>query len=282
MATLLTLKRRSIGRSYSSGCYSTSLPQIVMPDFGALGIPREPQLERRRICREIFTLDRWTRSKESNASNGVQFGVEMKELHSLQADHSKLKEEFAQRCEITLLLRNDFAAFLHSAVEFLLKFPDICDTLEAEHCKLKANFERCEISRLLRSDFVALFVRQHLVRQVISVHGDSLVYLLRAFGRWFEGNPRLRSPEWQVLGINFVDYSLNQGALAGHESAETPIGHESADQGAPTGPEHLEIPHPDQPEEPIEIPVDTPPPAPTVAYTEPIPEVAPSTPQVTP
>nr|CAN68233.1 hypothetical protein VITISV_039220 [Vitis vinifera] len=27
--------------------------------------------------------------------------------------------------------------------------------------------------------------------------------------------------------INFVDYSLNQGALAGHESAETPSGHES-------------------------------------------------------
>nr|CAN71524.1 hypothetical protein VITISV_037362 [Vitis vinifera] len=44
--------------------------------------------------------------------------------------------------------------------------------------------------------------------------------------------------EWQVLSeryeplqdasvINFVDYSLNQGAPAGHESAETPIGHES-------------------------------------------------------
>ncbi|RVW86589.1 hypothetical protein CK203_045674 [Vitis vinifera] len=27
--------------------------------------------------------------------------------------------------------------------------------------------------------------------------------------------------------INFVDYSLNQGAPAGHKSAETPIGHES-------------------------------------------------------
>ena len=27
--------------------------------------------------------------------------------------------------------------------------------------------------------------------------------------------------------INFVDYSLNQGAPAGHQSAETPIGHES-------------------------------------------------------
>ena len=35
-----------------------------------------------------------SRSQESNASNGVQFRVEMKELHPLQADHSKLKEEF--------------------------------------------------------------------------------------------------------------------------------------------------------------------------------------------
>ena len=42
--------------------------------------------------------------------------------------------------EITFLLRNDFATILHSAVEFLLKFPDICNKLEAEHRKLKANF----------------------------------------------------------------------------------------------------------------------------------------------
>ena len=35
------------------------------------------------------------------------------------------RKNFAQRCEITLLLRNDFAAILHSVVEFLLKFPDI-------------------------------------------------------------------------------------------------------------------------------------------------------------
>ena len=33
-------------------------------------------------------------SQKSNASNGIQFGVEMKELQPLQADHSKLKEEF--------------------------------------------------------------------------------------------------------------------------------------------------------------------------------------------
>ena len=33
-------------------------------------------------------------SQKSNASNGMQFGVEIKELQPLQADHSKLKEEF--------------------------------------------------------------------------------------------------------------------------------------------------------------------------------------------
>ena len=32
--------------------------------------------------------------KQSNASNDAQFGIEMKELQPLQADYSKLKEEF--------------------------------------------------------------------------------------------------------------------------------------------------------------------------------------------
>ena len=51
----------------------------------------------------------------------------------------------------------------------------------------------------------------------------------------------------------------------------------SAEPGAPTGAEHPEIPHPDQPEEPhpIEIPADMRAPAPAVPSTEPIPEVAP-------
>ena len=57
-----------------------------------------------------------------------------------------------------------------------------------------------------------------------------------------------------------------------------------ADQRAPVGPEHPEIPHPKQPKEPqpIEIPVDIIAPAPAVASTEPIPKVAPSAPQATP
>ena len=50
-----------------------------------------------------------------------------------------------------------------------------------------------------------------------------------------------------------------------------------ADQGAPTGPEH-----PEQPEERVEIPVDTQPPAPAVASSEPTPEVPSFAPQATP
>nr|CAN74581.1 hypothetical protein VITISV_039196 [Vitis vinifera] len=50
------------------------------------------------------------------------------------------------------------------------------------------------------------------------------------------------------------------------------------------GPEHPEIPHPEQTEEPqpIKIPADMRAPAPTVPSTEPIPEVAPSAPPATP
>ncbi|RVW66707.1 hypothetical protein CK203_065752 [Vitis vinifera] len=31
----------------------------AMPDSGASGYPSDPQLERKRICREVFTLDKW-------------------------------------------------------------------------------------------------------------------------------------------------------------------------------------------------------------------------------
>ena len=58
----------------------------------------------------------------------------------------------------------------------------------------------------------------------------------------------------------------------------------SADQGAPAGAEHPDIPHPEQSEEPqpVEIPADMRAPAPVVPSTEPIPGVAPSAPPATP
>ena len=47
------------------------------------------------------------------------------------------RKNFAQRCEITLLLRDDFAAFLYNAVDSLLKFPVM---MEAKYHKLKDHF----------------------------------------------------------------------------------------------------------------------------------------------
>ena len=43
------------------------------------------------VCYMLF---RSSGSQQSNASNSAQFGVEKKELQPLEADHSKLKEEF--------------------------------------------------------------------------------------------------------------------------------------------------------------------------------------------
>ena len=76
---------------------------------------------------------RSSRSQQSNASNGVWFRVEIKELQPLEADHSKLKENFAR-------LRNHpfVAKMLSFCCEIsqpscthgcgvLLKLPDICD-----------------------------------------------------------------------------------------------------------------------------------------------------------
>nr|CAN73307.1 hypothetical protein VITISV_043766 [Vitis vinifera] len=110
-------------------------------------------------------------SQKSNASNGAQFGAEMKELQPLEAEHHKLKANFAA-------LRNQpFAAKRHPLV--------ISCELEKGRPRLKITLNgKCNSER-------------YEPLQVASV-------------------------------INFVDYSLNQGASAGHESTETPIGHESA------------------------------------------------------
>ena len=54
----------------------------------------------------------------------------------------------------------NFVAFLHSAMELLLKLPDICATLEAEHLKMKDHFaalrEEPVAAKWFRSPFVCL------------------------------------------------------------------------------------------------------------------------------
>ena len=47
-----------------------------MSDFGTLRLPTEPQFERKRICREIFTLDKWTNMTAYSAEPGAPARVE--------------------------------------------------------------------------------------------------------------------------------------------------------------------------------------------------------------
>ena len=72
-------------------------------------------------------------SQQSNASNSVRFGVETKELQPLQADHSKLKEDFCTAaksafcCENLVLLPRKFRSHFAQCTGVLLKLPDICN-----------------------------------------------------------------------------------------------------------------------------------------------------------
>ena len=72
-------------------------------------------------------------SQKSNASNGVWFGVEMKELQPLQADHSKLKAECCTTaksgfgCENVVLLLRKFCSHFAQCRSVLLKLPNMCD-----------------------------------------------------------------------------------------------------------------------------------------------------------
>ena len=95
-------------------------------------------------------------SQESNASNGAQFGVEMKELQPLQADHSKLKEEF---CKV---MRNQpFVARISQPFCTVLWIPSWSYPIYATRWKLrtsrwKPTSQPYENSLMLRSDFAAL------------------------------------------------------------------------------------------------------------------------------
>ena len=98
-------------------------------------------------------------SQKSNASNGAQFGAEMKELQPLQADHSKLKEEFC------IMLRNHpfVAKWFRSHFAQCCGIPPEVSRYFLTRWKpnttsWKTTSQRCEVNRLLRSNFAALCV----------------------------------------------------------------------------------------------------------------------------
>ncbi|WJZ95353.1 hypothetical protein VitviT2T_014129 [Vitis vinifera] len=55
-------------------------PRLLCQILEHLGYPSEPQLERRCICREIFTLDKWTSMIAYDAELGAPSGPEHPEI----------------------------------------------------------------------------------------------------------------------------------------------------------------------------------------------------------
>ena len=80
-------------------------------------------------------------SQQSNASNGAWFGVEMKELQPLEANHSKLKEEFCTVAKSPFCYEMISQPFCTVLWNSSWSFPIfVTDTFESEHRKLKDHF----------------------------------------------------------------------------------------------------------------------------------------------
>ncbi|RVW74881.1 hypothetical protein CK203_054597 [Vitis vinifera] len=58
-AWAILLRKGSQEEASKSRLHSTPLPRLLCQILEHLGYPAEPQLEKKRICREPFTLDKW-------------------------------------------------------------------------------------------------------------------------------------------------------------------------------------------------------------------------------
>ena len=98
-------------------------------------------------------------SQQSNASNILQCGVEMKELQLLEVDHSKLKKEFYTAAKSPFCCEMISQPFCTVLWNSSWSFPIYATRRKLSTSSWKPTSQHCEISLLLRSDFAALFVR---------------------------------------------------------------------------------------------------------------------------
>ncbi|RVW70871.1 hypothetical protein CK203_061427 [Vitis vinifera] len=92
------LKRGSQEEASESRLHSPPLPKAAMPNLEHLGYPAEPQLERKRICREPFTLDKWnnmTAYKVDQPGQPQPAARRASPRHIPEASQSNLAQEMA-------------------------------------------------------------------------------------------------------------------------------------------------------------------------------------------
>ena len=94
-------------------------------------------------------------SQQSNASNRVQFGAEMRKLQPLEDNCSKLKEGFRKVLRNHHFVARYFAAFLYSTMDFPWSFTP---RWKPNTTRWKSTLWRCWINWLLWRNFAALLV----------------------------------------------------------------------------------------------------------------------------
>ena len=82
MAVLLYFKEKVHRKKLLRADAPLLFPKLLCQILEHLGYPSEPQLERRRICREIFTLDKWM----SMTAYGVDQGAPAGPYHPKQPE----------------------------------------------------------------------------------------------------------------------------------------------------------------------------------------------------
>ncbi|RVW11686.1 hypothetical protein CK203_103467 [Vitis vinifera] len=157
-----------------------------------------------KVCKERTT----ERGKQSEENRGQQ-------LQSSFALLEQFPKSIFYILYVIYKLRKSTIQCFKCVVDFLLKLPDICDKLEAENLKMKDNFAALReypfaANQSFSEDFSSEDERLGSLSLGVKITGRHPLVISCEL---VTGNPRLK-------------ITLN-GAPAGHESAETPIGHES-------------------------------------------------------
>ena len=147
---------------------------VVVATFGALS--------------EVKLMHAIYHFKAQEVNNLILQTVRNSELKRRSCSHCKpitpsWRKHFAKCCEITLLLRSDFAAFLYSRVYFLLKLPDIYREREAWNLKVEGC---CEV---ISQPFLSVCE--------ISQTPFSLA-------KWFLEHPDICYRHWEIFYIRFL------------------------------------------------------------------------------
>ncbi|KAL6329094.1 hypothetical protein AAG906_007443 [Vitis piasezkii] len=96
--------RRSTEEATKSDVIPLLFPRLLYRILEHLGYPSEPQLERRRLCREIFTLNKWTIVPATSAphpsESSIAISISSSKVYVILCDIDRYSSILARRWQI--------------------------------------------------------------------------------------------------------------------------------------------------------------------------------------